>query len=91
MGSLIMNCVDFCLILQVENNFELMGQTLRLMQLALEYLNARALVLSLFIVYVNDLPKAIEHCTVAIILVFTFGASRKTFLWTQLGDYFLTP
>ena len=52
------NCVGFCLILQVESNFvELMGQTLALMQLTLEYLKARVLVLS-YSLSMSTFPKS---------------------------------
>ena len=47
MRSEMTSCVGLCLILQVESNFvELMGQAPRLIQLTLEYLKARVLVLS---------------------------------------------
>ena len=46
-----MKFVGLCRILQVESNHfvEIMGQTPRLMQLTLEYLKARVLVLSYFL------------------------------------------
>ena len=38
-----------------------MGQTPRLMQSTLEYLKAHVL----FLIYINDFPKVIENCSVA--------------------------